>query len=143
MDRSMIGACALVLALAGCETTGGPQGPAYANAQRPDCKAVVVTGQESLEMQNQRGTGGDEMRRTEGTLALGRLRMNAQRAQPRRTRQRHRRSGVPRLLLKPVLAGAPSGNVTVNSLLRRVRRFGPSHRRRGVAGGGAPRRAGL
>jgi hypothetical protein len=76
MDRSMIGACALVLALAGCETTGGPQGPAYANAQRPDCKAVVVTGQESLEMQNQRGTGGDEMRRTEGTLALGRLRMN-------------------------------------------------------------------
>jgi hypothetical protein len=79
MNRTTIGACALVLALAGCETTGGPQSAAYASAPKQDCKAVVISGQESVGMQNERGTGGDEMKRTEGTLALGRLKMNESR----------------------------------------------------------------
>ena len=61
--------------LAGCETMGGPQ--TVAEAQRPDCKAVVVTNTpERLRMQNRRGVDGDEMRRAEGTLAMGKLKLN-------------------------------------------------------------------
>src|SRR5438093_13758846 len=61
--------------VAGCETMSGQQ--PVAQAQREDCKAVVVTNTpERLRMQNQRGVEGDEMRRAEGTLALGKLKQN-------------------------------------------------------------------
>ena len=78
MNVSTMGTIAAVaLALAGCETLNGPQAVANAEAQRQDCKAVVVTSTaESMRMQNQRGVEGDEMRRTEGTLALGKLNQN-------------------------------------------------------------------
>ena len=76
MNRWTIAAVGAI-ALAGCETLNGPQAVANAEAQRDQCKAVVVTSTaESMRMQNQRGVDGDAMRRTEGTLALGRLKLD-------------------------------------------------------------------
>jgi len=70
-----------VIALAGCETLNSPQAVANADAQRDECKATVVTSTtDSMRMQNQRGVDGDPMRRTEATLALGRLKLDNPRA---------------------------------------------------------------
>ena len=70
---------------------------ANAEAQRQDCKAVVVTSTaESMRMLTQRGVEGDEMRRTEGTLALAKLKQNE-----------------PRVLRNPV---APEESVTSKAL---------------------------
>ena len=98
MNISAMGTIAVVaLTLAGCETLNGPQAVANAEAQRQDCKAVVVTSTaESMRMQNQRGVEGDEMRRTEGTLALAKLKQNE-----------------PRVLRNPV---APEESVTSKAL---------------------------
>lgn len=76
------GAVALIaVALAGCETLNGPDAYANAQAQKQDCKATVVTSTaDSMRMQNQKGIDTDEMRRAEGTLALGRLKLNEPRA---------------------------------------------------------------
>ena len=82
MNRWTIGTLAvLALGLAGCETVNGPQAYANAEAQKQDCKATVVTSTaDSMRMQNQPGIDTDDMRRTEGTLALGRLKLNEPRA---------------------------------------------------------------
>ena len=60
MNVSTMGTIAVVaLTLAGCETLNGPQAVANAEAQREDCKAVIVTSTaERMRMQNQRGVGG-------------------------------------------------------------------------------------
>jgi hypothetical protein len=65
------------LALAGCETLNGPQAYANAKAQEYDCKAVVVTNTpEAMRLQNHPNAATDQMKRTEGTLALGKIKQN-------------------------------------------------------------------
>jgi hypothetical protein len=78
MNTSTIAALGLAaLLVAGCETMNGPDQVASAE----DCKATVVTSTaESMRMQNQPGVPTDDMRRTEGTLAMGKLRLNEPRA---------------------------------------------------------------
>jgi hypothetical protein len=74
-----VGLCAWLLA--GCETLSGPQAVANADAQRHECQNVVVTSTaDELRLQNRGDTATDEMKRTEGTLALGRIRANEPRA---------------------------------------------------------------
>jgi len=85
------------LAISGCETLNGPQAVANADAQRGECNAVVVTSTpDQLRRQNEEGRGGDEMRQTEGVLALGRLKLQN-----------------PRALQNPV---APEDNITSKAL---------------------------
>jgi hypothetical protein len=85
------------IALAGCETLNGPQAVANADAQRDECNAVVVTNTaDQLRMQNQTGRDGDQMRQTEGVLALGRLKLQN-----------------PRELQNPI---APEDNITSKAL---------------------------
>jgi hypothetical protein len=63
--------------VAGCQTMNGPDQVASAE----DCKATVVTSTaQSMRMQNQPGVPTDDMRRAEGTLAMGKLRLNEPRA---------------------------------------------------------------
>ena len=78
MNASTVGVLGLAALLcAGCETLNGPQAYANAAAQDEGCKATVVTSTaESLRMQNQKGVQTDEMKRTEGTLALARIKQN-------------------------------------------------------------------
>jgi hypothetical protein len=77
MNASTIAIGFAALLLAGCETLNGPEAVANAQAQREECKAVVVTNTaQSMRMQNSKGVQGDDMRRVEGTLALGRLKLN-------------------------------------------------------------------
>ncbi|MGH8800735.1 MAG: hypothetical protein ACREX6_00360, partial [Casimicrobiaceae bacterium] len=73
MNAWTMGALALAgLALAGCETLNGPAAMANADAQRTQCKVVVVdTPYQSMRMQNQKGIDGTAMQQTEGKLAIG------------------------------------------------------------------------
>jgi hypothetical protein len=74
MNRLIIAAMSAAgLLVTGCETMSGPGQVATAE----ECKATVVTSTaESMRMQNQQGVPTDDMRRTEGTLAMGKLRLN-------------------------------------------------------------------
>lgn len=66
-----------VLSLAGCETLNGPQAYANAQAQREDCKAVVVTNTpDALRLANRDIPPDNPMARTEATLALGKIKQN-------------------------------------------------------------------
>ena len=78
MNARMLALLSLAaLTLAGCETLNGPQAYANAEAQDEGCKATVVTNTaESMRMQNQKGVQTDEMKRTEGALALARIKQN-------------------------------------------------------------------
>ena len=63
------------LAVTGCATLT-PEAQANADEWRGECNAVVVTSTaDQMRMQNQQGRGGDDMRQTEGVLALGRLKL--------------------------------------------------------------------
>ena len=74
MNSSTIAALGMAaLLVAGCETVNGPDQVASAE----ECKATVVTNTaETMRMQNQPGVPTDDMRRTEGTLAMARLRLH-------------------------------------------------------------------
>ena len=78
MNASTVGVLGLAALLsASCETLNGPQAYANAAAQDEACKATVVTNTaESMRMQNQKGVQTDEMKRTEGALALARIKQN-------------------------------------------------------------------
>ena len=78
MNASTVGVLGLAALLcAGCETLNGPQAYANAAAQEEGCKATVVTNTaESMRMQNQKGVHTDDMKRTEGALALARIKQN-------------------------------------------------------------------
>lgn len=77
MKASTIAIGIAALLLAGCETLNGPEAVANAQAQREECKAIAVTNTaDSMRMQNRKGVEGDDMRRAEGALALGRLKLN-------------------------------------------------------------------
>jgi uncharacterized lipoprotein len=66
-----------VLSLAGCETLNGPQAYANAQAQREDCKAVVVTNTpDAMRLANRDIPPDNPMAQTEGTLALGKIKQN-------------------------------------------------------------------
>jgi hypothetical protein len=66
-----------LLALSACETLNGPQAYANADAQRYGCKATVVTNTpEAMRLQNRPDATTDEMKQTEGTLALGKIKQN-------------------------------------------------------------------
>ena len=66
-----------VLALTGCETLNGPQAYANAEAQREDCKAVVVTNTpDQMRLANRDIPPDNPMAQTEGTLALGKIKQN-------------------------------------------------------------------
>ena len=81
MNAKMIGLIGVAALLAGCETLNGPQAVANADAQREECKATVVTSaSDDLRMQNQQGVPTDEMKQTEGKLALGRFKLHEPRA---------------------------------------------------------------
>jgi hypothetical protein len=74
MNSSTIAALGMAALLAaGCETMSGTDQVASAE----ECKATVVTNTaDSMRMQNKPGVETDDMRRTEGTLAMGRLRLH-------------------------------------------------------------------
>jgi hypothetical protein len=78
MNARMLALLSLAaLTLAGCETLNGPQ--AYANADdwKYGCKTTVVTNTpEQMRMQNEKGVTTDETKRTEGVLALGKIKQN-------------------------------------------------------------------
>jgi len=78
MNASTIGIIAIATGLlAGCETLNGPQAYANAEAQREACKATVVTNTpEQMRMQNEKGVDTDAMKRTEGVLAMARIKQN-------------------------------------------------------------------
>jgi hypothetical protein len=82
MKSSSLALVALgALALAGCETLNGPQAYANAEAQRYDCKATVVTNTpEAMRLQNDPNAQTDQMKQSEGTLALGKIKQNEPRA---------------------------------------------------------------
>jgi hypothetical protein len=98
MSRLSVAAVGLIgLAVAGCQTLNSPEATANAEAQRGQCNAVAVTStSDQMRMQNQKGRDGDEMRQTEGVLALGRLKLQN-----------------PRILENPV---APEDNITSKAL---------------------------
>jgi hypothetical protein len=82
MNGWTIGALGVVaLALTGCETLNGPQAVANAEAQRDECKVVALTsGTQIMRAENQRELGRDDIRQAEGSLELGRLKLNEPKA---------------------------------------------------------------
>jgi hypothetical protein len=73
-------ALALVaLPMTGCVST--PEATANADAQRGECKVVSIDNtRQELRMQNQKGTDGSAMDKTEGELGAGRVVKNNPRA---------------------------------------------------------------
>jgi len=78
MNASTIGTIGVAaLLLAGCETLNGPEAVANAQAQREECKVVVLNGPaESTLLNRQDKSGITDIKRAEATLELNRLRLH-------------------------------------------------------------------
>ena len=78
MNASIIATLGVAaLLLAGCETLNGPEAVANAQAQREECKAVVLnSAAESRLLNRQDKRDVTDVKRAEATLELNRLRLH-------------------------------------------------------------------